>query len=73
MVQIACAMPAKAKSPSLIAAAVKLKLCPQFHVMFAMLCYVMFAMLFLGAAVAEWLSSWLAEQEDRGLIPGLVI
>ena len=26
---------------------------------------------FLGAAVAEWLSSWLAEQEDRGSIPGL--
>ena len=25
----------------------------------------------LGAAVAEWLSSWLAEQEDRGSIPGL--
>ena len=24
-----------------------------------------------GAAVAEWLSSWLAEQEDRGSIPGL--
>ena len=24
-----------------------------------------------GAVVAEWLSSWLAEQEDRGLIPGL--
>ena len=24
----------------------------------------------LGAAVAEWLSSWLAEQEDRGSIPG---
>ena len=23
------------------------------------------------AAVAEWLSSWLAEQEDRGTIPGL--
>ena len=22
-----------------------------------------------GAAVAEWLSSWLAEQEDRGSIP----
>ena len=26
---------------------------------------------FKGAAVAEWLSSWLAEQEDRGSIPGL--
>ena len=25
----------------------------------------------VGAAVAEWLSSWLAEQEDRGSIPGL--
>ena len=24
-----------------------------------------------GAAVAAWLSSWLAEQEDRGSIPGL--
>ena len=24
-----------------------------------------------GAAVAEWLSSWLAKQEDRGSIPGL--
>ena len=24
-----------------------------------------------GAAVVEWLSSWLAEQEDRGWIPGL--
>ena len=24
-----------------------------------------------GAAVAEWSSSWLAEQEDRGSIPGL--
>ena len=24
-----------------------------------------------GAAMAEWLSSWLAEQEDRGSIPGL--
>ena len=24
-----------------------------------------------GAAVAEWLGSWLAEQEDRGSIPGL--
>ena len=24
-----------------------------------------------GEAVAEWLSSWLAEQEDRGSIPGL--
>ena len=24
-----------------------------------------------GVAVAEWLSSWLAEQEDRGSIPGL--
>ena len=27
--------------------------------------------IYLGAAVAEWLSSWLAEQEDRGSIPGL--
>ena len=26
---------------------------------------------YVGAAVAEWLSSWLAEQEDRGSIPGL--
>ena len=25
----------------------------------------------LGAAVAEWLSSWLVEQKDRGSIPGL--
>ena len=25
----------------------------------------------MGTAVAEWLSSWLAEQEDRGSIPGL--
>ena len=25
----------------------------------------------LGAVVAEWLSSWLAEQEDQGSIPGL--
>ena len=25
----------------------------------------------IGAAVAEWLSSWLAEQEDQGSIPGL--
>ena len=25
----------------------------------------------IGAVVAEWLSSWLAEQEDRGSIPGL--
>ena len=25
----------------------------------------------LGAAVADWLSFWLAEQEDRGSIPGL--
>ena len=24
-----------------------------------------------GVAVAEWLSSWLAEQEDRNSIPGL--
>ena len=35
---------------------------------------IMFNILFmtlLGAAVAEWLSSWLAEQEDRGSIPGL--
>ena len=23
-----------------------------------------------GAAVAEWLNCWLAEQEDRGSIPG---
>ena len=27
--------------------------------------------LVVGAAVTEWLSSWLAEQEDRGSIPGL--
>ena len=27
--------------------------------------------IFRGAAVAKWLSSWLAEQEDRGSIPGL--
>ena len=26
---------------------------------------------FEGAAVAEWLSFWLAEQEDRGSISGL--
>ena len=26
-----------------------------------------------GAAVAEWLSFWLAEQEGRGSIPGLAI
>ena len=25
--------------------------------------------IYIGAAVAEWLSSWLAEQEDRGSIP----
>ena len=25
----------------------------------------------VGAVVAEWLSSWLVEQEDRGSIPGL--
>ena len=25
----------------------------------------------IGAAVAEWLNSWLAEQEDLGSIPGL--
>ena len=25
----------------------------------------------VGAAVAEWLSSWFAEQEDRGSIPRL--
>ena len=25
----------------------------------------------VGAAVVEWLNSWLAEQEDRGSIPGL--
>ena len=25
----------------------------------------------MGAAVAEWLSSWLAEQKDRGSIIGL--
>ena len=24
-----------------------------------------------GAVVAEWLSFWLAEQEDKGSIPGL--
>ena len=29
------------------------------------------AMSLLGAVVAEWLSSWLAEQEDRGSILGL--
>ena len=28
-------------------------------------------LIFAGAAVAEWLSSWLAEQEDRGSIPSL--
>ena len=28
-------------------------------------------MYWVGAAVAEWLSSWLAGQEDRGSIPGL--
>ena len=27
--------------------------------------------MFIGAAVAEWLSSWLVEQEDRVSIPGL--
>ena len=27
--------------------------------------------MFIGAAVAEWLSFWFAEQEDRGSIPGL--
>ena len=27
--------------------------------------------IFCSAAVAEWLSSWLAEQEDRGSIPRL--
>ena len=32
---------------------------------------VAFSARFAGAAVAEWLSSWLAEQEDRGSIPGL--
>ena len=26
----------------------------------------------MGVAVAKWLSSWLAEQEVRGSIPGLV-
>ena len=30
-----------------------------------------FNKIFFGAAVAEWLSSWLAEQEDRGSIPRL--
>ena len=30
-----------------------------------------FVLLIQRAAVAEWLSSWLAEQEDRGSIPGL--
>ena len=31
----------------------------------------MLASLFRGAALAEWLSPWLAEQEFRGSIPGL--
>ena len=26
---------------------------------------------FIGAAMTEWLSSWLAEQKDRGSSPGL--
>ena len=30
-----------------------------------------FLLQLVGAAVAEWLSSWLAEQEDQGSIPGL--
>ena len=30
-----------------------------------------FSLSFHGAAVAEWLSSWLAEQEVRGSNPGL--
>ena len=30
-----------------------------------------FSLLISGAAVAQWLSSWLAEQEDWGSIPGL--
>ena len=30
-----------------------------------------FSFILLGAVVAEWLSSWLAEQEDQGSIPGL--
>ena len=34
--------------------------------------YVNLSLLILaGAAVAEWFNSWLAEQEDRGSIPGL--
>ena len=31
----------------------------------------MYVTLCVGAAVAEWLNSWLAEREERGLIPGL--
>ena len=39
-------------------------------------CFLLIAFSFLlvafwGAAVAEWLSSWLAEQEVRGSIPRL--
>ena len=33
--------------------------------------FILFYFQFGGAAVAEWLSSWLAEQEVRGLIPRL--
>ena len=31
-----------------------------------------FLKMFEGAALVEWLSSWLAEQEVRGSIPGFV-
>ena len=39
----------------------------------ALFMYLLFITYFLckGAAVVEWLSSWLAEQEVRGLIPSL--
>ena len=33
--------------------------------------YILYYIPCIGAAVAEWLSSWLAEQEDRGSTPGL--
>ena len=59
MVQTAGAMPAKAKSPSPIAAAVKLNLCPQFHVMSAMLCYVMCAMFFFLLLLICWVCNFL--------------
>ena len=36
-----------------------------------MLDVIFYSLPFVGAAVAEWLSSWLAEQGDRGSIPGL--